>query len=148
MLLMLENIRVTTSSGNMWCSRLARTTLKWKTYRIIQTSASSHIMHCLYHYTLHLFNGPLSGTTWVNLQCFAFSALTLFVGHQEGHSVCTKFVWRRAGMVICLSEVQIICTWSSWCHCHPIISCFSKIQNGSAFLVPAYPACPGKERGH
>jgi len=27
------------------------------------------------------------------------------------------------------SEVQMICIWSSWCHCHPIISCFVKIQN-------------------
>jgi len=43
------------------------------------------------------------------------------------------------------SEVQMICIWSSWCHCHPIISCFIKILNGSAFLVPAYPGCPGKE---
>ena len=25
------------------------------------------------------------------------------------------------------SEVQMICIWSSWCHCHPIISCFIKI---------------------
>jgi len=24
----------------------------------------------------------------------------------------------------------MICIWSSWCHCHPIISCASKIQNG------------------
>jgi len=23
----------------------------------------------------------------------------------------------------------MICIWSSWCHCHPIISCCSKIQN-------------------
>jgi len=30
------------------------------------------------------------------------------------------------------SEVQMICIWSSWCHCHchPIVSCSSKIQNG------------------
>jgi len=28
------------------------------------------------------------------------------------------------------SKVQIICIWSSWCHCHPIISCSSKILNG------------------
>ena len=28
------------------------------------------------------------------------------------------------------SVVQMICMWSSWCHRHPIISCFSKIQNG------------------
>jgi len=26
------------------------------------------------------------------------------------------------------SEVQMICIWSSLCHCNPIISCFSKIQ--------------------
>jgi len=26
----------------------------------------------------------------------------------------------------------------------PIISCFIKIQNGSAFLVLAYPGCAGK----
>jgi len=31
------------------------------------------------------------------------------------------------------SELQMICIWSSWCHCHPIISCSSKIQNGSHF---------------
>jgi len=43
------------------------------------------------------------------------------------------------------SEVQIICIWFSWCHCHPIVSCFIKIQNGFTFLMPAYPACPGKE---
>ena len=24
----------------------------------------------------------------------------------------------------------MICIWSSWSHCHPIISCSSKIQNG------------------
>jgi len=27
----------------------------------------------------------------------------------------------------------------------PIISCFIKIQNGSAFQIPAYPGYPGKE---
>jgi len=40
----------------------------------------------------------------------------------------------------------MICTWSSWCHCHPIISCFIEIQNGLTFLVPAYPGCPGNKR--
>jgi len=34
---------------------------------------------------------------------------------------------------------------SSWCHCHPIISCFIKIRFGLTFLVPAYPCCVGKE---
>jgi len=43
------------------------------------------------------------------------------------------------------SEVQMICIWSSWCHCHLIISCFIKIHIGLLCLVPAYPGCPGKE---
>jgi len=30
------------------------------------------------------------------------------------------------------SKVQMICLWSSWCHCHPVISWFIKVQNGSA----------------
>jgi len=31
------------------------------------------------------------------------------------------------------SKVQMICIWFSWCHSHPIISCFSKIQNSLSF---------------
>ena len=31
------------------------------------------------------------------------------------------------------SEVGMICMWFSWCHCHPIISCSGKIQNGLPF---------------
>ena len=34
---------------------------------------------------------------------------------------------------------------SSWCHCHPVISCFVKIQIGLTFPVPAYQGCLGKE---
>jgi len=32
-----------------------------------------------------------------------------------------------------------------WCHCHPIISGFIKIQIGLTFVVSAYPCCPGNE---
>jgi len=42
------------------------------------------------------------------------------------------------------SEVHMICIWSSWCHYHPSSLAPVKIQKGSAFLVPAYPGCPGK----
>jgi len=34
---------------------------------------------------------------------FAFSALTLLVGWQEGHPACKKTEWWDAGMVICLA---------------------------------------------
>jgi len=43
------------------------------------------------------------------------------------------------------SEVQMICIWSSWCPCHPIIFCFIKVQVSLAFLMLAYPGCGGKE---
>jgi len=33
---------------------------------------------------------------------FAFSALTLLVGWQEGHPACKKTEWWGAGMLICL----------------------------------------------
>jgi len=36
----------------------------------------------------------------------------------------------------------MICIWSSWSHCHLIISCLIKIQNGLSFLLPAYQGCP------
>ena len=37
------------------------------------------------------------------------------------------------------------CIWFSWCHCHPIISCFIKIQISILFLAPTYESCPGKK---
>ena len=36
--------------------------------------------------------------------CYAFSALTVLVGWQEGHPACKKTEWWYAGMVICLGR--------------------------------------------
>jgi len=47
---------------------------------------------------------------------FAFSALMLLAGRQEGYPACKKM---SGGMLAWLSvwgEVQI-CIWPSWCHC-------------------------------
>ena len=44
-----------------------------------------------------------------------------------------KTEWWGIGVVICLKWLQMICIWFSWCHCHPIISCCGKIQNGLPF---------------
>jgi len=74
---------------------------------------------------------------------FAFSALTLLVGRQEEHPAGK---WRDE-VLVWLSvwgKVQMICIWSSWCHCHPIISALIKIQIGLTFLVPAYQVFLGK----
>ena len=67
---------------------------------------------------------------------FAFSALTLLVGRQEGHPVCKKTERRGAGMVICLERVADL-HMSQLMPLPPIVSCFSKIQIGFTFLVPA-----------
>ena len=62
-----------------------------------------------------------------------FSALMLLVGWQEGHPAVKKLSGEVLAWLSVWNEVQIICIWSSWCHCHLIISCSSKIQNGLPF---------------
>jgi len=69
--------------------------------------------------------------------------LTLSVGWQEGHPACKKTEWWGAGVVICLERgadlhmAQLMLL--------PLtVSCFSKIQIGFIFLVPAHLGSPGK----
>ena len=70
---------------------------------------------------------------------FAFSALTLLVGRQEGHPACKKtFECWGTGMVICLDRDADL----HMAQLMPLpltVSCFSKIQIGFTFLVPAHP---------
>jgi len=74
---------------------------------------------------------------------FAFSALTLLVGQQEGHPACKKTERWGAGMVIYLEQGAELHMFQLM----PLlltVSCFSKIQIDFAFLVPAYPGSPGQ----
>jgi len=69
--------------------------------------------------------------------CFIFSALTLLAGWQEGHPACKKTEWWGAGMLICLQR------GADWhmAQLMPLpltVSCFSEIQIGFTFLVPAH----------
>ena len=67
----------------------------------------------------------------------AFSALTLLVGRQEEHPACKKTEWWGVGVVICLERGADLHMFQLM----PLpltVSCFSKIQIGFAFLVPAY----------
>jgi len=57
----------------------------------------------------------------------------VLVGRQEAHLACKKLSGDVLAWLSVWSKVQMICIWSSWCHCHPIISCSSKIQNGLPF---------------
>jgi len=50
---------------------------------------------------------------------FAFSALTLLVGWQEGHPACKKLSGGLLAWLSVWSEVQT-CIWPSWCHLHSL----------------------------
>ena len=50
---------------------------------------------------------------------YAFSALTLLVGRQEGHLACKKLSGGVLAWLSVWSEVQT-CTWPNWCHCHSL----------------------------
>ena len=71
----------------------------------------------------------------------AFSALTLLVGWQEGHPACKKLEWLGTGMVICL-ERDADLHMAQLMPLSLIVSCFSKIQIGFTFLVPAHLGSP------
>ena len=74
---------------------------------------------------------------------FAFSALMLLFGRQEEHPACKKLEWWDTGLVICLERGADL----HMAQLMPLpltVSCFSKIQIGFTFLVPAHPGSPGK----
>jgi len=65
------------------------------------------------------------------------SALTLLAGRQERHPACKKTERWGAGVVICLERVADL----HMAQLMPLpltVSCFSKIQIGFTFLVPAH----------
>jgi len=51
---------------------------------------------------------------------YAFSALTRLVGWQEGHPLCKKLSGGVLAWLSVWNEVQIVCIWPSWCHCHSL----------------------------
>jgi len=76
----------------------------------------------------------------------AYTALTLLVGRQEGHLWLIKTEWRSAGVVICLERDADL----HMAQLMPLpltVSCFTKIQIGFTFLVPAHLGSPGRLSG-
>jgi len=67
----------------------------------------------------------------------------LLVGQQEGHPACKKLEWWGAGVVICLERGADLHV-ARLMPLPPTVSCFSKIQIGFTFLVPAHLGSPGK----
>ena len=67
----------------------------------------------------------------------------LLVGRQEGHPACEKLEWWGTGVVICLQRGANF----HMAQLMPLpltVSCFSKIQIGFIFLVPAHLGSPGQ----
>jgi len=67
----------------------------------------------------------------------------LLVGRQEGHPACKKTEWWVASVVICLERGADL----HMAQLMPLpltVSCYSKIQIGFTFLVPAHPGSPRK----
>ena len=74
---------------------------------------------------------------------FAFSALTLLVGRQEGHPACKKTERCGSGVVICLERSAEL-HMAQRIPLPLTVSCFSKVQIGFTFLVLAHPGSPGQ----
>ena len=72
---------------------------------------------------------------------FKTSVLVL-LGRQEGHPVCKKTERLGAGVVIC-QERGADLHMAQRIPLPLTVSCFSKIQIGFTFLVPAHPGSPG-----
>ena len=69
----------------------------------------------------------------------------LLVGRQEGHPACKKVSGGvGAGVVICLERGADLHSAQQLMPLPLTVSCFSKIQTGFTFLVPAHPGSPGQ----
>jgi len=93
--------------------------------------------------TVNAFQARLDKAKYLIALVCAFSALTLLVGRQEGHPVCKKTQQWGAGVVICLERGADL----HMAQRMPLpltVSCFTQIQIGVAFLVPAHPGSPGR----
>ena len=98
-------------------------------YEMLHAAYCSVTIYILFQKILLVLHFSLSVRAPFN----AFSALTLLVGRQEEHPARKKLSHGVLAWLSVWNVVQMICIRSSWCHCHPIISCFSKIQNGLPF---------------
>ena len=84
------------------------------------------------------------GQIWHSTECisttFAFSALMLLVGRQEGHLACKKRGDGGGGH--CLVRIE----WcpAGWSVCLPLLIFTCTIKSRSSLLAPAHPDGPGK----
>jgi len=76
-------------------------------------------------------------------EMYAFSALTLVVGWQEGHLACKKLSRGGAGTGTCLGQGAYL-HMAQLMPLPPTVSCFSKIQIGLPFWYQLIQVVPDK----
>jgi len=106
------------------------------TARLNGKQNESQLIVCLIHFSNTILTNAC-------LQCF--DTVGWVSGRASGLQKLSNEVMAWLSVCSLCCKVQMIFIWSSWCHCHPVISCFIKIQRGLTFLVLAYPGRPGKE---
>ena len=89
---------------------------------LILTKFYSYTYKSTYHYSGHfpvqLLLFSLFFSIFV-LDRFAFSAVMLLVGRQEGHPACKKLSGGVLAWLSVRGKVRT-CIWPSWCHCHSL----------------------------
>jgi len=65
------------------------------------------------------------------------------LGGRKGHPACKITQWWSAGVVICLERGADL-HMAQLMSLPLTVTCFSRIQIGFAFLVPAHPGSPGQ----
>ena len=111
----------------------------WQCCRYVQTHVGKWSHPCASVTKQYIFTkySDMNDIIW------AFSALTLLVGRQEGHPACKKLSGGVLAWLSVWSKVQT-CIWPSWCYCHSLSLASVKCQIDFTFLVPAHPGSPGK----
>ena len=124
--------------------------LFFPSYPVMNKCIEHWQVHSLLYYvfllTCYVCAHPIDGNGGIVfslcLSVYAFSALTLLVGRQEGHPACKKL----SGWVLAWLSVWRGANWHM-AQLMPLpltVSCFSKIQIGFTFLIPAHLGSPGQ----
>jgi len=91
---------------------------------------------------INVLNEKLS-EIWINEYALGSVFWHGWLGVTE-HLACEKLTDELLAWLSVWREVQMICIWSTWYYCHPVISCFIKIQTGLNLPDAGLPRLPWK----
>jgi len=91
----------------------------WKTSATSFTGISLKSLNSKQHHRDAVEPSFIWRTLMMAVWLHCVGALTLLVGRQEEHLACKNWEFGCWVWLSVCSEVQIVCIWSSWCHCHP-----------------------------